>query len=199
MRIPQINPFRKGFTLVEIAVSSVLISVVALGMGIILVQSQKTVNKQQIIEHVNIYGQEAIRRVSEEIRRAVDVRVTSLLGMSRIHLELPGGNNVPGQKNMMTISASPEEGLMNGRDPLLTTRGVYNAFHYGDLNNHNYLIKRFDCELVPASEGLSGKLSRNFYDLKLQIDVITINSAGEEVFTPLEFHRRVFAVAAYIS
>jgi|GEM_PF-704095 prepilin-type N-terminal cleavage/methylation domain-containing protein len=190
--------FSYGFTLLELVITMVLITVLVLSMGTILAHTQTATNKQYIIEHVNNYGHEALKIISEEIRRANQVNISTMLGMSRIRLSLPDDSDQPGHANKITISASPENGMMVGREPLLTIRNKRNAFLFEDNNNIDFEISNFNCELVPSSTGLSGKLSRYFYDLALQIDIITINAFGDETVTPYRFHRQVFAVSAYL-
>lgn len=184
--------------MLELVITMVLITVLVLSMGTILAHTQNATNKQQIIEHVNNYGHEALKAISEEMRRAEQINISTLLGMSRIRLTLPNDSGVPGMVNSVTISASPEYGMMTGRDPLLTIRDTRNAFLFEDNNNIDFEISNFNCDLVPSNTGLSGKLSRYFYNLVLQIDIITINASGDETITPYQFHRQVFAVSAYL-
>ena len=186
--------FAKGFTLLEVVITMVLTTVIILSMGTILAHTQKATNKQMIIEHVNNYGHSALKFISEEIRRAEEIHISSILGMSRLNLTFPDGS----QPKSITISANPENGMMSERDPLLTIRNKKNAFLFEDNNNIDFEISNFICELVPSNLGLSGKLSRHFYNLVLQFDIITINASGDETITPYQFHRQVFAVAAYI-
>mgnify|MGYP005663481141 CR=1 FL=1 len=123
--------FAKGFTLLEVVITMVLTTVIILSMGTILAHTQKATNKQMIIEHVNNYGHSALKFISEEIRRAEEIHISSILGMSRLNLTFPDGS----QPKSITISANPENGMMSERDPLLTIRNKKNAFLFEDNNS----------------------------------------------------------------
>jgi len=152
-------------------------------------------SEQFIREHVVSYGNMAITELYSLIKQGNEIELSNLQGMTRIKIKYP-------DKSVDVVSVNPQRGFFINEKPMLGQSGLFgssdvNYFKYDPDNSINYEISEFNCDYVPATTGLFGKLTETMYRIHIKIDVIR-KVKGHEIITEFNFKNDVFAVAEYL-
>ena len=177
----------KGFTLIELIVSIMIMTVGFLGIMVLYMDVLKSYTQTQFVEEARFALSSQIEAISEDIKNASKIDVIPGF-RTRIQIE---------DENAQTIlySCADNEGLLK------TEQGAQSNDFYGNTikqlfeNNDVYKLEvkcdKFDCKNTLSSMGNEKKLRDNFYTLTAEFELTS--ETDPNFLKTYKFERNIFA------
>ena len=179
----------EGFTLTEVLVNIIIISVITLSMMFVFVQIQNDLNIEENKADMISYGNNILDDLEYELSKSEQlIRVNQSLNNTSLELHYP--NNQPKTKYLI----SQDRGLYKNNKAL----DIFNPTD--EQNRIKYRISDFKIRQPSLSQGDIWSYEANearfsSYEIILEIDLY---NTSEEIIETLKFKRRVFSPGKYI-
>ncbi len=190
----------QGITLAEMVLAMIISAAVMLGLYYSHSEIVSYLNKEQVAEDVNHYGNLVVDEIAKSLRSAIKVTLGSVNANRTLRTEVSSGDK-------FYIFVDPDEGMVRDYNP----HQMAGSSDKPDLprivsfmdQNARIELRRFWVDPIPTTnfDGNVGqditKMRQYIYRIELDIDLITYRR-NRRIVTPFEFRRDIFARNYYL-
>ena len=169
-----------GFTLPELMVSIIIMTVGFLGIMILYMDVMKNYTRDQIIEEARFALSSQIEAISEDIKNANKIDV------------IPGFRTRIKIEDDIIYSCLDDEGLLkNGSQTEFYGNTIKQLFENNDVYKLEVKCDEFDCKKNLSSMGNGNRLRNNFYTLTAEFELTS--EIDPNFLKTYKFERSIFA------